>query len=248
MDFSAAIANEEWWRDLGFALLVYGLFGEIIGLTIPKERGRLEKIWSALATLVIVIGVWVEHSADNRISALSEQQKIAADKELAAANERIENLRAGNLALENALRQRRILGTTVTAETAEKYNTLVRNVRRFAGTKALVQVVSDVEAKVLANDLFALLRGLKWDAKYTDEKETNRPEHMIPEGVEIHAPPSMKDAADALASYLTEIGLHSSGGVPFPVVVWDALAELPQQDSVIILIGTRPLSGFLRRE
>lgn len=74
---STNIAGEECWRSVGYWLLVIGLIGDIIILVIPEHRNRLEKILSLFFTVVIIVGVAIEHRADAAISGLVTQEQQA---------------------------------------------------------------------------------------------------------------------------------------------------------------------------
>jgi len=57
--------NPEFWSSVGFWVLVGGLVGE--GLVISfVPSGKLEKALAVLCTLVVIVGVAVEHIADSR--------------------------------------------------------------------------------------------------------------------------------------------------------------------------------------
>lgn len=94
------IAHEEFWSSVGYWILVAGLVGDITVLVVPKHRERLEKVLTAFFTIVIIIGVAIEHRADATISILvSREQTVAAQKmaqlkkEAADTNNKAESFR-----------------------------------------------------------------------------------------------------------------------------------------------------------
>jgi hypothetical protein len=50
------------WSSVGFWVLMVGLFGDILVIFVPS--GRMEKILLILFSILIAVGVWVEHKAD----------------------------------------------------------------------------------------------------------------------------------------------------------------------------------------
>lgn len=76
--FDARITLEEFWSSVGFWIVVVGLVGDIAVLVVPRHRDRLEKLLSAFFTIVIIIGVAVEHRADKAISVQVAQLQEAA--------------------------------------------------------------------------------------------------------------------------------------------------------------------------
>jgi hypothetical protein len=81
-----SIANEEFWSSVGYWIVVGGLVGDIIVLVVPKHREHLEKVLSAIFTIVIIIGVAIEHRADASISILISQGQQASGLQIAHLN------------------------------------------------------------------------------------------------------------------------------------------------------------------
>jgi len=73
----ACIGNKEFWSSVGHWMVVAGLVGDIIVLVVPKHRERLEKLLAAFFTIVIIVGVAIEHRADADISVLVSQEQVA---------------------------------------------------------------------------------------------------------------------------------------------------------------------------
>src|SRR5271163_2133177 len=73
--------NPIFWSSVGFWILMVGLGGDFIVLFIPS--GRTEKRLAAIFTVLIAIGVFVEHVADakrfgSRVLSAEQQADIAA--------------------------------------------------------------------------------------------------------------------------------------------------------------------------
>lgn len=73
----ASIAHQEFLSSVGYWILVAGLIGDILVLAIPAHRGRLEKSLSAIFTVIIIVGVAIEHRADSKIAALVSQEETS---------------------------------------------------------------------------------------------------------------------------------------------------------------------------
>jgi hypothetical protein len=95
-DFSSRIAYEEFWSAVGYWILVAGLIGDIIVLVVPQHRKWLEKGLAAFFTIVVIIGVAIEHRADAAISVLVSQEQDAVGLQ-------ISQLQKGNLQLQGKL-------------------------------------------------------------------------------------------------------------------------------------------------
>jgi|SoiMethySBSTD1v2_1073268.scaffolds.fasta_scaffold128083_4 hypothetical protein len=75
-------SNPEFWSVVGFWILMIGLVRDLILIFIPS--GRAEKTLAAVFTLMILVGVAVEHVADTKRFAprdlSEEQQKLLVSK------------------------------------------------------------------------------------------------------------------------------------------------------------------------
>jgi hypothetical protein len=89
----ALIKSEEFWSSFGYLILVTGLIGDIVVLVVPRHRERLEKLLTAFFTIVIIVGVAIEHRADSALSVLVSQE------------ERANNLKIAKLATDLAMAQ-----------------------------------------------------------------------------------------------------------------------------------------------
>jgi len=98
-----SIANEEFWSSVGYWILVAGLVGDIVVLVVPKHRERLEKVFAALFTIVIILGVAIEHRADAAISVLVSQEQHDADARIQEAKRSVASLEGDNLKLSGDL-------------------------------------------------------------------------------------------------------------------------------------------------
>jgi hypothetical protein len=117
-DFGFRIAGEEFWSSVGYWILVAGLVGDVLVLVVPRHRERLEKILTAVFTIVIIAGVAIEHRADSAISVLVSQEQDAVRLQIA-------QLKTGNLQLQGNL-------TTATAELRSKETALARQQEKTA--------------------------------------------------------------------------------------------------------------------
>lgn len=79
----ARIDSAEFWSSVGYWIPVAGLVGDIVVLVVPKHRERLEKILAAFFTIVIIVGVAIEHRADAAISVLVSQKQAETGLQIA---------------------------------------------------------------------------------------------------------------------------------------------------------------------
>jgi hypothetical protein len=141
-DFGLRIACEEFWSSVGYWTLVAGLVGDILVLVVPRHRERLEKILTAFFTIVIIIGVAIEHRADAAISVLVSQEQDAVGLQ-------ISQLQTGNLQLQGNL-------TTATAELRSKEAALARQQEETAKAQKELAVAQ------LALDRQVRTQGPRW--------------------------------------------------------------------------------------
>jgi hypothetical protein len=82
----SSITKQEFWSSVGYWAMVCGLVGEVAVLAIPTHRERLEKVLSAIFTIVIIFGLATEHRAETQISGLISRQQQAAKLQIAQLN------------------------------------------------------------------------------------------------------------------------------------------------------------------
>jgi hypothetical protein len=168
--FETSIAKEEFWSAVGYWILVAGLVGDIIVIAIPAHKARLEKALAVFFTIVIIVGVAIEHRADAAISVFVSQegaftalkmkeaderaasaQQAAASANALAAQARIEEekLRLQNLELQEKLAPRHL--------TREQQQRITRKLRTFPGQRvAIFSCSGDLEIKSFTDDFVHL--------------------------------------------------------------------------------------------
>ena len=148
-NFPAQIAVQEWWSGFGFWVLVAGLAGELAVLAIPEHRGRLEKLLSALFTVVVIVGCAFEHVADNRISDLVAQEEALAGAKIADANAKASDAakKAGELGVKVE---------TLPTFVARKETEINGDIGRFQQYAATSKTQADAAIHQLAVDTAAL--------------------------------------------------------------------------------------------
>jgi hypothetical protein len=230
-NFDARIAGAEFWSSVGYWILVAGLVGDIVVLVVPKHRERLEKVLAAFFTVVIILGVAIEHRADAAISVLvsqaqgktglqiaqlnkdaedarksaaqAEERAAKAEAHLAESNERAAkaNARAADAERETERLKQRFADRKLTDAQAKK---MTDKLRSFAGQEFDVTPYWETkESMGIANRIVDVLVRAGW--KYTPPKQSG----MMLGGVTgvlvyVHpsAPVSVRNAADALVSIL----------------------------------------------
>lgn len=168
---AASIGAQEWWRAVGYWILVVGLIGEIATVVIPKQRERLEKILSGLFTAIIIVGVAVEHNADNKISDLISEQETTAAKTIAGLEK---EAKEAELELAN-LKASRHLQTSANFEAVGK--------TYLAGKKFDLSANPDFEPMMLALEIRRALSSIGMIEQLSNTKDHwNPPNHGMPIG------------------------------------------------------------------
>jgi hypothetical protein len=195
---------------------------------------------------------------------VARKEIARANAAAAAANERTEKLRAANLDLQKIIMPRRF-GIANPAYSENNLYEMHVSLKRFGEIHALIQVIMDMEARVLANDIVVHLRGRGWQAEFTDELTVSNPMQLIAEGVAVHtrkvpkdssSTPALKTAKEAGDALAALFNAEKLGQGPFAVVNWDDIAgpDAPQstlgrglpEGIVIITVGMRPTTIPLR--
>ena len=209
-----------------------------------------------------------------RDATLARQRIAEAEARASEANRRTEELRAANLAIQEAIQPRR-LGSLVAITSPDQPDVLppaelqFGAIEKFVGAKVLIQVVNDFEAQILAIDIRNVTSAFGWEAIPTNASFTHIPMGAILEGVAIWYPTSsnLKDAADALADGFTkanivgETSVITGGGITSTGARMPNLAQGfnndvkesggllpyfdPPTDAVLVLVGMRPVSTVL---
>ena len=166
-----------------------------------------------------------------------------------------EELRAKNLAIQKLLLPRRVF-MAIHPDKGFVYDEL----RKFRGTTALIQVVpDDFEAKKLAIDVFEVLNGSGFKARYVQSSETHLEPTEIWDGISVHTGagtlrPSQVNrglwAGRAIGNWLDATNVN-----PWPVAVWDDLFPKSDplnrlkfdapEDTVLVTVGLKPVAEAL---
>jgi hypothetical protein len=186
-------------------------------------------------------------------------------RDLFAANERIEVLRADNLSLQTVLLPRHV--GLIGLDSRPKAEEWFAGMERFAGTEVSIQVVPDREAQNLANEIAIVLMKFGLRPQLVDEKQSGVPSEQISDGVRVSYPigktwtPETQNepwfkwsaAAEALADALTKAGL-GVGDIPVPRAGFlNVTADVnpgprfvPPLTGVYLEVGSRPVSLTLQ--
>lgn len=144
--------------NIGYRVLVEGLIGEIITL-IPLSKGFLEKAASAFCVAVIIVGVAIEHGADNRISDLVSQRQAVADVDV--ANAQRDAKQAGQRAMEASLELAKFKAPRVLKMSQQ--NKISAKIRSFSGTEFdTAMTLGDPEVTDLADMIETALANGGW--------------------------------------------------------------------------------------
>lgn len=257
----AQIIRAELWSSVGYWILVVGLVGDIAVLVVPKHRERLEKLLAAFFTIVIIVGVAIEHRADAAISVLVSQKqtetalqiaqldkeagddrKTAGEAEARAAqaeahlgesNERAAraNERAADAERETERLTQRFADRKLTDAQAAAIES---KLRAFAGQEFDVTPYWDTkESMAIAHRIADLLNRAGW--KYTPPKQSGFMLGGIT-GVLVYvhpnAPTKVASGAGALVTALNEQGIVSE-------IRYENTAD-PPDSKLHLNVGTKP--------
>jgi hypothetical protein len=263
---------DNWWGNFLVVSTLVVLIG-VVGEAIAEITGMLDRSPTLkrsvvlVSTLILIVGIGGELLGEGKTMSIGDQiagllnDKASAanehagmsEKAAANANLKAEKLKSENLAFEKILAPRRIFF----AIPKDKFF-LITDLDQFKGTPALLQVVSDFEAKVLANDIFTILQGHGWRVKYTDEAETGYPSNFS-EGLSVHThkaslKPSLANggfnAGAAVTNWLTGTAVDP-GTVPHfdDIQPWSGVKGFLTFDApdniVLISVGMKPVAAML---
>jgi hypothetical protein len=215
-------------------------------------------IVGALAVFVgtigsITMGAAKEHFSDLRISenelATSKANRRAAELEKEAAS-----LEADNLSLQTSLRPRRLSFPGWTTN-LEKAASITKELEKFRGTVAFIQVVPDFEARIFAQDVATVLANVGWKIEFVDEARSHLSETSFPEGVTLFTVSDGKSSTQAGTAFwtaLTEADALMSGTGTFGAYIFHKILEKPEPGfpyfdppitAVLIRIGLKPFTS-----
>jgi hypothetical protein len=255
------ITRAELWSSVGYWILVAGLVGDIAVLVVPKHRERLEKLLAAFFTIVIIVGVAIEHRADAAISVLvsqkqaetalqiaqldkeagdarktageAEERAAKAEAHLSESNERAAraNERAADAERETERLKQRLADRTLTDAQAVA---IERKLRAFAGQEFDFTPYWDTKESIaIANRIADLLNGAGW--KYIPPTKSGFMLGGVTRVlVHVHpnAPAKVTSAAGALVSALNEQRIVSE-------IRYGNTAD-PPDSKLHLYVGTKP--------
>lgn len=276
INLESVVSTSETREEWGAWAIVVGLIFEVVvalAVTLGFENKFVEH-WSAVfATSLIAGGVYAEihfgrkaSEAHKTLRQQSDEQTAQANIIAAKANERAEELRFDNLALQAVLAPRSagIIGFDGPAKADEWFAGL----EAFSGTNVLIQSVSDDrEANNLAFGIAIALSARGWTASLITDKRSNVGAGHIQEGLSVLYPVgkpwtnkepnqpwfAWAKAAEALAGALTkarlgvgDIPVSAAGFVENPK--FDPLGPRfdPPLDGVYLQVGPRPIGLTLQ--
>jgi len=203
------IARQEFLSSLGYWILVAGLIGDILVLAIPERRGCLEKVLSAVFTVIVIVGVAIEHHADAKIAVLISQAESSTALKVTGRN-----------------------------LSPEQQDSVARQLNRFAGKRVGIFVYADdPEISHVGDTMRTLLMKSHWAiAEFLTGREFSRSVVGILIEVVPNADTMSRNAAAALASTLGSVlevhgpqpivaasgpasGLSYPAGVPGPPII-----------------------------
>src|SRR5437868_5824766 len=276
------IEDNESRAEWGAWAVVAGLVIEIVlalSVSLGMDKKWLENWGTVFADCLIVLGVYCEIHFGRKASAGNVELRRRSEQKVAEANSRAaeaqletERLRAANLSVQRLLTPRRISMFDKDGD-AQIRQARFKVVAAFAGTKALLQWVPDLEAKRLAGDIAHALASAEWQIQIVDEAAPLIAPGLIFDGVHSftkegsmwertesgkprYAPPALSPAsraALALKSFLNmDLGeLAPYWGVMYhaeysdvPSILGPVRYEIPE-GSVLVLVGTRPIGAEL---
>jgi hypothetical protein len=278
LTFNSALEPEsKGWLDTSEILLLVSTIALVIGLIgeWPDSESWKARFAYKVAKFFVVAGCVGELLGDGGIFvtsrrlqflqdlAVKEATNRATDAAIEAsgahttaanANERAAKLEKENLVLERLLAQRRVFGM-VPKEQSFVYAELAK----FKGTTALVQVVPDFEARKLANDIFAILKGDGYAVRYVDSQETHFEPQEIWDGVSVHTRKASMSpspintgiaAGKAIANLLDATSISPNGTPVFDdLSAWDGrpgyLKFKSPDDTVLVTVGMKPVAAML---
>jgi hypothetical protein len=206
-----------------------------------------------IATYGIVVSGNVKEAALKRDLATAGATAETARAEAAKANERAQQLRADNLALQAGIRPRRFsfMGWTVHPE---RVAAIYAQLKPYAGTIALIQVVPDFEAQMFARDIASVLVANGWKPQLVTEKESHMSDQSFPEGLFIFTLSDGKTKTEAGTALWTSMvdAFHEMGGQAFEGAPLHEILDRqkpgypiiePPITGVFIRVGLRQLSS-----
>jgi hypothetical protein len=198
VDIATLSANSAWWSRLDIAALfvvTIGVVLEGIAEWLPKERRETRCMTALTRTgwLILVLALIVEFVA--------QRNKDASDALIIAAlNDRAEESRSRNLALEAEIAPRKV--------SDDEIKSLIDGLKPFAGRPVSVKsYLGDSEGRRLLMILSTVLSraGLKVTPGYWNFDAS--PQMKLLGGLELDSPPEQKDLADALQNSFSKMSL-----------------------------------------
>ncbi len=198
------IAGAEFWSSIGYWILVAGLVGDILVLVIPRHRERLEKVLAGIFTIVIIVGVAIEHREDKIISVLVSQgqattglQIAQLEKEAGVAREMAERERLERIKLEAIVAPRSL--------SLEQQRLIASACSRFHGRGVLVSSYGmDGEGAALGGQIISVLRSA--GITVADARASIVVTGGFEMGVHVRGPDVERDLVSCLGNALSSIG------------------------------------------
>lgn len=227
-------------------LFVFSGLGVAVGVMLEKERFDLGwKVLVASLGIEIVFTVLIF----NFDSEVSRRQQY----ELAETRQKTEELRADNLALQQAMRPRHISFNEYTLS-SPAITKAFDQLKALRGTVALIQPVPDFEARIFAQDIENTLNYLGWKARIVDASMTHLSDLSFADGVTIFAFPDANGSAKqgeeiqkALRELIQDQGDNDVDAAPI-LLVANGQKGYPYLDpsspgAVLIRVGVRQFSS-----
>jgi len=240
------------WSEWATLAVFVGLVGDILVILFfdlfDEDKAWKEIVLAGLASFVITAGVYGEYRYGGNATRAATQLQLYSEEKIAELNQRAEELRAKNLALQKEIMPRHV----------DVMLHALGPLKAFAGTKVFLDVVQDIEARRLMFDLAQLTGACKWKRFINQEP----PLSLLPDGIEIVYCPDASDpakhsqrAAEALSEYLNRPDVEVKNHVSVfskPGPEWwprgpDGHRPFnAPEDSVLVFIGLRPVGDGSR--
>jgi hypothetical protein len=220
---------------------------------IVKASLWLAGISGAVAAVSAFIAGYVGYELTDIVQKDADKQISETKADAARANESSERLRnetarlqSDNLSLQKIMQPRRMhfLGWTRSPENIPK---LYDGLKKFAGTKAFMQVVPDFEAQMFADDILNVLKASGWDIEYVGEDRSHLSEKRFREGIAVFTlmdgSSPMTEAGSALKSVLLDVNGDMPVGTALPQPFRPGYPYFdPPISCVFIRVGLKPVT------
>lgn len=171
-----ALVSHAFWVHfclIGGDILATAAVGWGIIWEAPEQSARRHRI----AKQLVIWGIVAESLCSVGLFAFDEGISQRQADFIRSQNNELIELESENLLLYKASLPRRVgIGDiVVNGKRDERGNALYREMKKFPGTRVLIQSVPDFEAQTLAGDIFAVAKQAGWTPEIISEKDSHIP-------------------------------------------------------------------------